>query len=243
MGTEAALDGFMRVAILMANTDESDFAQRHPKDGQKFTELMALARPGWAYDVYAVKDREFPAELDAADGYLITGSPASVNEPASWKSRLERLVVELSNARVPLYGACFGHQIIAKALGGRVSSNPQGWEKGVRIAKYEGEALAGFASHSEQVLSLPEGAETLASAPGCPIAAFRIGAHIETTQYHPEMTLDFFTALLEELGPSLPAGVASEAWASLDTLPDRAAWAARIARFFEAGIAARKKAA
>ncbi|MEO0485699.1 MAG: type 1 glutamine amidotransferase [Pseudomonadota bacterium] len=222
----------MRIAILMTNTDESAFAQRHPKDGEKFTALIRLARPGWSYPVYAVKDGEFPDTLEF-DGVIITGSPASPRAGEPWMDRLEALVRDLINAGVPMFGACFGHQIIAKALGARLGDNPGGWVKGVVAAEYDGAVLPAYASHTEQVLTLPKGAETIASHPSCAIAGYRIGTQVETTQYHPEMTQDFFAALLDEYAHDLPPDVSAAARASLQVEPDRAEWAERIAGFFE----------
>ena len=227
----------MRIAILMANTDESDFAHRHPKDGEKFAALMRLARPEWDYPSYAVKDGVFPENPDTAQGYIITGSPASVNEDQPWMQQLESFVRDLAQAEKPVFGACFGHQIIAKALGGRVGDNPKGWVKGAVTARYTKSTIAGYASHTQQVLEPPRGAHVIASSPDCPVAALQIGKTIETTQYHPEMTPDFFAALLDEYGPSLPAGVEAAARASMEVVPDRAIWAERMARFFENAVA------
>ncbi|MEM1234684.1 MAG: type 1 glutamine amidotransferase [Pseudomonadota bacterium] len=223
----------MRIAILMANTDESDFADQHPKDGEKFTALMELARPDWSYPIFSVKDAQFPT-LDQMDGAIITGSPASVQEGLWWMTRLEALVRQMFHSKVPVFGACFGHQIIARALGGRVGDNPQGPVTGVVTAEYADQTMPVYASHTEQVIELPAGTETHARAEGCEIAGFRVGTLIETTQYHPEMTSDFFAALLEEYGPDLPEGVVAEARASMSIRPSRARWADHIAAFFEA---------
>lgn len=70
-----------RIAILLTSTDTSDFARRHPDDGQKFTTLLQPLRPDWQFDVISVKDGVFPSSVDSYDGYVITGSPASVNGP------------------------------------------------------------------------------------------------------------------------------------------------------------------
>ncbi|MEM6896912.1 MAG: type 1 glutamine amidotransferase [Pseudomonadota bacterium] len=223
----------MRIAIFMANTDESAFAQRHPKDGAKFTDLMALARPHWTYPVFAVKDGVFPTDLGELDGVIITGSPASANAGEPWMQELEALIRTLLAREIPIFGACFGHQIVAKAVGGRVARNPQGWVKGVVQADYAEGPLLAYASHTEQVVDLPAGAEMIASSAGCPVAAFRIPGQVETTQYHPEMTPEFFEALLEEVAPTLPAKVVDQARASLAAVPSREAWAARMTRFFE----------
>ena len=65
----------MHLAILMTNTDESDFAARHPKDGVKFADLIHMARPGWRVSVFSVKDGEFPADIAAFDGAMICPGP------------------------------------------------------------------------------------------------------------------------------------------------------------------------
>lgn len=116
----------MHIAILMANTDESEFAQRHPKDGKKFARLIGPLRPDWRFTTIAVKDGEFPADLSGYDGFIITGSPASVHDEEPWVHRLMQVIRDIRAADLPLFGACFGHQAIAKALGGRVGKNPGG---------------------------------------------------------------------------------------------------------------------
>jgi hypothetical protein len=61
----------MRLALLMTNTDESTFAQRHPKDGEKFAKLIKSVRPSWQVTSYAVKDGGFPQDIKAYDGVMI----------------------------------------------------------------------------------------------------------------------------------------------------------------------------
>ena len=224
----------MRIAILMANTDETAFAHHHPKDGEKFNTLMSLARPNWAYPVFRVKDGIFPESFEGIDGAIITGSPASVHDQDEWIAELEDLIRKWVAAGVPFYGVCFGHQIIAKALGGIVSKNPQGWVLGAIQTNFRsGDRVAAFAAHTEQVTTLPDEAEIIASTPGCVAAGYRIGEKIETTQYHPEMTQEFMADLLKEHRDYLGEEVTNAAEASLHIKPDAAGWAERIALFFE----------
>ena len=140
-----------------------------------------------------------------------------------------------------MWGEGASASTIAKALGGQVGPNPQGWVKGALTVRYGTETQAAYASHTEQVLAAPHGAEVVAKADGCPIAGFALPG-VETTQYHPEMTPEFFAALLDEYGPSLPKEVLSAARASLDLVPDRRAWAERIATHFETVAAGRERA-
>lgn len=225
----------MRIAILMTNTDESAFAQRHPKDGEKFSALLHRARPEWIFDVYSVKDGIFPKTLDDVDGVLITGSPASVHDNAAWIPKLEKLIRDLHSKRMPVFGACFGHQVIATALGGQVALNPDGWVLGTVTATgtADDKPVSLYAAHKEQVTQLPDGAEVVAKSPDCPVAGFSIGDHILTTQYHPEMTKDFFAALVAELRFELGREISDQAERSMATDVDTDDLAEQIAHFFE----------
>ena len=226
----------MRIAILMTNTDESEFSQAHPKDGQKFSELLWRVRPDWEFDIYSVKDDVFPKSLDF-DGVLITGSPASVHDGAQWIHKLELLVLELEARKLPLFGACFGHQLIARALGAQVGLNPQGWVVGRIETQFlpDGPTTALYGVHKEQVLSQPEDTTVVARTGGCSIAGFSRGHHILTTQYHPEMTPEFINALIHEFTTDFGEDVTAQALSTLNqttNMNDLATW---IADFFEAG--------
>lgn len=223
----------MHIAILMANTDESDFAQRHPKDGEKFTRLLAPLRPDWRFSVFSVKDGEFPGDLSGIDGFIITGSPASVHDTDPWVDRLMQLIRDIRRNDQPMFGACFGHQAIAKALGGKVETNPGGWVFGLAETTLEGQPIRLYAAHVEQVTALPPGAQVLGGNAECPVGAYRIGDHVLTTQYHPEITPEFAAALVEEYADKLPPKVAATAQASLAQQADRDRIAARIVAFFE----------
>jgi len=232
----------MHLAILMTNTDESAFAQRHPKDGKKFTTLIQNVRPDWKTTSYCVKDNEFPNNISQYDGVMITGSPASVFDDDPWVAVMMGLIKVIASLDMPLFGACFGHQAIALALGGQVETNPDGWVFGVTemdVTRHEqwtnelGQTLTQYASHIEQVTRLPAGAKVLLSSTVCPIAGFAIGLNIYTTQNHPEMDKDFISVLIDELEPKVGVEVAQIARASLAVHVDTAVYAETIARFFE----------
>ncbi|MDP5218598.1 type 1 glutamine amidotransferase [Ruegeria sp. 2205SS24-7] len=232
----------MHLAILMTNTDESDFAQQHPKDGEKFTDLIQLSRPDWTTEVFSVKDGVFPDDLSRFDGVIITGSPASVRNDAGWTRRLLDLIRTLHGQEMPIFGACFGHQAIALALGGALDDNPEGWVHGLTpneiIAR---ESWMGClpdrihlcASHKEQVSALPEGARNLMVSTQCMTSGFAIGRHIYTTQHHPEMSAGFIAALTEDMAPILGAELAERARSSLTHMANQRDYALSIAEFFE----------
>ena len=223
----------MHIAILMANTDESDFAQEHPKDGEKFQNLLSPLRPDWRFSVISVKDGQFPEDLSAYDGFIITGSPASVNDDDPWVDRLMDVIRQIRTEDRPVFGACFGHQAIAKALGGTIARNPKGWVFGQVDTEMEGAPIRLFAAHVEQVTDLPPGAVPLGGNESCPIGAFQIGRKVLTTQYHPEITPHFAGALVDEYAEKLPADVARRAKDSLSQKADSRRIAERIVSFFE----------
>jgi GMP synthase-like glutamine amidotransferase len=226
----------MHLAILMSNTDDSPFAQEHPDDGQKFTALLHRVRPNWQIDVFTVKDGVFPENFDF-NGFLITGSPASVHDDAAWIPKLEELVQQAIAKQIPMFGACFGHQIIAKALGAPVEKNPTGWVLGRLETQFEqgNTSVPMYAAHKEQVTSLPNGAHRVAQTEGCPIAGFAIKDHVLTTQYHPEMDQQFVTALLDAFADEIGRDVTTAAAKTLTSETDLDALAEWIAAFFERG--------
>lgn len=223
----------MHIAVLVANTDESDFAQAHPKDGAKFAGLLQELRPDWRVSSFSVKDGVFPAEAEQFDGWIITGSPASVHDSDAWVGRLSGVIRGIVARGEPLFGACFGHQAIAMALGGAVGDNPGGWVFGVVETEMEGIKMRLYAAHREQVLVVPAGAVVLGGNAECAVGSFAIGGRVLTTQYHPEMTQGFMAALVAEYAGQLPADVAARARESLAVAADRDVIAARMVRFFE----------
>lgn len=224
----------MHIAVLMTNTDESEFAQSHPTDGAKFAAMIHAVRPDWNVSVYSVKDGQFPSDDTRFGGWLITGSPASVHDGEDWIADLKVLIRRLDAERQPLFGACFGHQVIAEALGGVVGRNPRGWVFGLTETEMEGRPIRLYASHIQQVLTLPPIGRTTGGNEECPIGSFAVGNHILTTQYHPEMDHAFISALVEQYADTLPANVTERARAQLaGGKADSVLIAERIARFFE----------
>lgn len=236
----------MHLAVLVTNTDESPFAQRHPKDAVKFARLIASVRPDWKVTSYSVKDDVFPDDITAFDGIMITGSPASVHDDVAWMPRLFDQIRVAHAAGLPLFGACFGHQAIALALGGEVVRKPVGWCFGLvdmevvaRPPWFEGpDRFAQYAAHVEEVSRLPEGAQAIFRTPNCATAGFVIGNQIYTTQNHPEMTPDFIAALVEELAEDMGPEITNRARGSLKRTADTEMFAETIARFFETATGA-----
>lgn len=230
----------MRLATLITNTDFSDFAAARPDDGEKFAALIARARPDWTCTPFWTCKDDFPEDPAAFDGLLISGSPASVTEDAPWMLRLQDVIRNALNRRQKLFAACFGHQLVARALGTPVIRNPEGWGHGLLPVTRTAQTPWGsapklnlYGSHIEQVPTPPPGTRTIYAGPGLPVAGLAMGDHLFTLQHHPEMTHAFITDLVEEYADALPPEVTERARASLATHADTDTIALEIARFFE----------
>ena len=189
---------------------------------------------GFDFRAWSVVDGVFPDGPADADGWIITGSRHGCYEDHPWIPPLEALIRDIRDAGRPLVGICFGHQIVAQALGGRVEKSDRGWQVGRTVYDWDGDEMALPAWHQDQVVTLPEGAEVIATHADCPYAALAIGPSILTIQAHPEFGRDVVGGLLAERAPGVvPDDLIAKAEASLDMADDRGRAADRIAAFLK----------
>jgi GMP synthase (glutamine-hydrolysing) len=198
-------------------------------------------RPAWGGEVVEIDLRAGapPREVLGAAGLVITGSPSSVTERAPWMLEAEAFLREALVEAAPVLGICFGHQLLAQALGGEVTRNPRGREIGtVRVRRLGDDPLfAGLggelvvnATHVDAVTRVPEGATVLADTALDPVAAFSIGS-ARCVQFHPEIDLDIMRSYLEARREVLLAeGIsADELLARAEETPDGQAILANFA--------------
>lgn len=142
-----------------------------------------------------------PPDPRGVAGFILTGSSHSVTERAPWMLRYEAYLRECVAVGAPVLGVCFGHQILAQALGGQVTKNPRGREMGTRVARRLGddplfaglgEEFAVNTTHVDTVARLPEGARVLATTALEPHAAFALAERprVRAVQFHPEIDGD-----------------------------------------------------
>jgi GMP synthase (glutamine-hydrolysing) len=184
-----------------------------------------------------------PRSLDQCDGWITSPGRASVNDNEPWIAETEDVIRRLVADERPFVGICFGHQLLARALGGRVERAPTGW--GVGAQRYEivarrswmvppADEVVLVASHEDQVMRLPNGARLLARSDGCPNAMFRVGARALGIQAHPEFSAALSAALTDLRLDLIGAAAAAEARASLAQPLDREIVARWVARFLGA---------
>ncbi|MGG7566584.1 type 1 glutamine amidotransferase [Rhodovulum sp. DZ06] len=190
---------------------------------------------GFSYRTWRVVDGVLPESPGDADAWLITGSRHGAYEDHPWIAPLEAFIRACRDADAPMAGICFGHQIMAQALGGKVVKADVGW--GLGAQGYKGSAgelrLLGF--HQDQVVELPAGAEVTAGSGFCPVAALRYGDWGRSWQGHPEFEAPFIRALGEsKVGKGFTAEFVAAAMADAESAADGPKVGREIAAFFKA---------
>ncbi len=201
-----------------------------------YTAMYARMLDGhdFTYETWSVVDMEFPRSADQADGWLISGSKHGAYEDHKFIPPLEELIREIAASGRPLVGVCFGHQIIAQALGGTVEKFDGGWAIGRHEYDVGGKTYHLNAWHQDQITELPHGAETVGSNDFCTNAMIHYKGKALTIQPHPEFNATAIDALLETRAKGLiPEELQSAARAALPLSDDNKAMGATLAQFLK----------
>ena len=223
-----------RILILQAGSTDPAVRDRFGDYPAWFARLLAPR-----VEVRVVRPYQAPLPpLAPFHGVLMTGSPRNVTEPEPWMDDAAAYLVDAARTR-PVLGVCFGHQLLARALGARVERNPRGREAGttgVELTAAGGvdplfagmpQAFLVQQTHGDHVVDLPPEATLLARNDFSPIQAYALGKTVRCVQFHPEMDVLRSRALtearLERLDLQSPGG-SSAVLASLRASP----WGERI---------------
>lgn len=195
----------MRVTILETGRAPGRLSEEFPHYPDMFVRLLSKADKNLSFESVALVDGAPPPDPAACEAVLITGSPAGVYDHTPWMNPLRNFIRGAHAARTPMIGVCFGHQVIADALGGVVAKSEKGWGIGRHTYDIIGRrdwmngaspTLSLAVSHQDQVIEPPKGAVTLASSKHTDHAMLAYdGAPIISVQGHPEFDDTFVSAL------------------------------------------------
>lgn len=243
----------MRLGILQTGWVPDGFAERYGEYPDIFDRFYAHADPSLTVIGYPVVANEVPADPNACDAWLVTGSKYGVYDDQPWIEPLKAFLRSIRAARVPLIGICFGHQIMAEAFGGRAEKSANGWGCGVHDYALQarpawlGSDAPGFsmhAMHQDQVTQIPDDANRLATSPFCEYAMLSYGApeapDAISIQPHPEFNEDFARDLVELRAVSMiPQDVSDKALASFGRKVDGDAFVRWSLDFIRGALARR----
>jgi len=214
----------VKITILEVGLVPASLRERFGSLPGMFMKMIAHHQKDVEFDVVSVVNGESLPELDDIESLLITGSSYGAYEEIPWKADLEDLIRAVYARKTPMVGVCFGHQIIAQALGGTVQKADQGWGLGRHIYNVQPgnglidlPQLAIACSHQDQVLKAPAEATPLLSSDFAPYAGllYANGSTL-TFQPHPEFDRDYAYELCVMRQGIAPDDVVKTAEESLD---------------------------
>jgi GMP synthase-like glutamine amidotransferase len=232
----------MKLCILDNDVLDPTVAPTYGSYGAMAARLLREAGANWDMELFDATQQVYPASFDNFDAVLLTGSKADSFSDVPWVVELRRRTSELLATKKKLIGICFGHQLIAYCLGAKVGRAPQGWGTGRMSYQWHAPEfpaaqgrtdIALLASHQDQVLELPSGAQLLASSAFCPVAAYSMGKEVLCVQPHPEFVEDYSSYLLNKRRSVFGEAQYQQSMKSLEQGHDGLAMARMMVAFVE----------
>ncbi len=234
----------MKLTIIQVGQTPESMQKYFDRFPPQFQQLLSANGEDFIFETANIFiGEEFP-QIDNLEGIIITGSAYGVYDDIGWIEPLRNFVRNIYDRQIPMLGICFGHQIMADALGGKVEKSIKGWGVGRHIYEVKknldffvgmGDKIALAASHQDQVVKKPEEAEIFLSSDFTPYAGlfYKNGAAI-SLQPHPEFDAEYSKALIDELSEDdLDREKAKKARLSLNEPLDNLQIGAALARFFK----------
>lgn len=215
----------MKIGILAAGITPDVLRDKYPTYAEMFAQQIASLESDLSFEIFDVRLGTFPESIDCCDAWLITGSKFDAYGDDPWITRLCEFIREVDAKGQVLVGICFGHQVIARALGGRVAKFDGGWGVGVHHYQVADTAatplglkdIAFCAFHQDQVLEKPEKMTSFLSSDFCQHAGLIYKDRILTFQGHPEFSKAYEMELIDLYdGVTLTPEVAQKARQSVE---------------------------
>ncbi|PCJ59722.1 MAG: GMP synthase [Planctomycetota bacterium] len=232
----------MKIALLVCDDSNRTFPHASGSYVDMFTQLFSEIDHEVELVAFEMQRKEFPEDISSFDGFLSTGGSNSVYEDLPWIDAMKSFVAKLYVEKQKYFGVCFGHQIIAEALGGKVEKAKEGWMVGVKeteitkIQPWMKPAKTLFkliSSHKDQIVKLPPNAETIGLYQGCNCSVLKLEDHFVGVQGHPEFKKEYAQPLMESRKDIIPTEVIEVARASFASSPDHKLLATWSYNFFK----------
>ncbi len=231
----------MKIGLLLCDNVHESLQSTHGNYPGMFESLLKKQDPDIEMITYRVIDHHFPDDISECDHWIISGSRHSANDEFSWIRELERFVQKLYIKKRKLAGICFGHQVIARALGGKVVHSEKGWGVGVsenRMIQKKSwvssppDSLNLLVSHQDQVSKLPESTEVIASSDFCPYYMLQYGQCFISVQGHPEFSKKYSADLMTFRRDTIPDDRIEQGFKSLALEVDSDTFCQWLLNFF-----------
>ncbi len=207
--------------------------EKYGRTGPQVIEWIKDYLPEASFSAVHIAGNETPSKPADVDGVIISGSEKGVYDNTSWMQPLRENLVEMRTAGVPMFGICFGHQIMADVFGGKAAKSDKGFITGSRQFNDRGTHVNAYLAHQDQVTDVPPTAQVIASASHCPVAALSYDFPALSVQFHPEYSGEFARDLIDMFGAELMSPEQVQAARdSLSAGAEDALWCAEVAEFF-----------
>ncbi|MEE9453702.1 MAG: type 1 glutamine amidotransferase [Paracoccaceae bacterium] len=237
----------MKIGILETGEAPEELRDKHGDYPSMFAQMLMAHAPDLEVFTIHTHAGDMPASPDMADGWVITGSRHGVYDDLPWIKPLKTFLRACVADKIPVAGICFGHQILAEALGGRVEKSDKGWGLGVHeyvtknppawMKGFEA-GFAGHAIHQDQIVELPAESSVIACSDFCEYAALVYGDPEKpfaiSVQSHPEFSTGFVDDLVRlRMGKPFPKDTSAHARKTLGEYVHNEEWGGWISRFLE----------
>ncbi|MEQ8205945.1 MAG: type 1 glutamine amidotransferase [Woeseia sp.] len=228
----------LRIAVLETGTTRPALREAYGSYPEMLIDLISGEMPGALFTSVSVVNGDSVPDAKEYDGYVIMGSRHSVHDDFPWINALKKLSQDCASRAIPQVGICFGHQLIAEALGGRVEHSANGWIAGLQTYSILGTdddgdlvTISSLAYHQEQVAVAADSARVVLAADTCPLAGLVYeDKNAFSVQCHPEFLTAYASGLIKAtIGDPLEPAFAEHALNSLATPPHRQRMARAIA--------------
>ncbi len=227
----------MNIAILDLCLPHAEF-ENHGSIGAMVHTWIAPHLPEAGFTILHIAGGTPLPDATAYDGYVLTGSEKGVYDEADWIPPLKDFLNELRVAKIPVFGVCFGHQIMAEAFGGKAEKADKGFIVGAQTYQTDEGTIAAHAMHQDQVTVAPPGAQITASAPYCPVAALAYDFPAASIQFHPEYRRAFVSDAVDVFeGELLTPEEAARSRASFAATVEEDLYGAQAAKLFRTALA------